>query len=1184
MHLGRYRLLAQLGAGPDGAAYRAVDDAGEPAEVRVLSGASAAPARWKIVGRRLRLAAMLKHAAAVRLRDVRLDHDPPFAALEWVESRGLHECFGETAATPAEVQGVARDICEALAEAHHLGLAHGRLRPSQVRRTAAGALRLDFTGVDTGDPPGPQAPPELDASCRAPETNGEGAPDAAADLYGLGAVLYWLLRGRPYLGGQTPHETPASRDQDTRAVQANWQQEIPLLLAEDPAHRPPAPFLLPRLRGEAVHAADPLGAETVAGLPEPAEPKRTAAPAQVGRFRLLEKLGEGGMGSVYRAEDVSDGTVAAVKLLQGRWDGRQTAWRRLRKEARLLAEVNNPYVANLIEINEHEGVPYLVLEFVEGESLSRLLARRRRLTEAEAVSVMADVARALADAHRRGIVHRDVKPENILVQGDRGQGSGVGNPLTPFSVKLCDFGLARHVLQSASLNVTEAGTVVGTPFYASPEQCTGQPIDARTDVYAMGATLFHLLAGRPPFLAETVLGMTHLHANQPPPPLRQFNPDVSDGICRIIEKALAKSPDARHADAEALLLDLERLRRGEAVSAVAHPRLPPTEAAHVLRYDWSWELEAPPEALWPHVSNTERLNRAVGLPAVEFTAEPDPSGGARRFGAFRKAGVLNAWREHPFEWVEGRRLGVLREYSRGVFKWLASWTELQPRAGGGTTLSHIVRIEPRNLLGRFVAAVEVGVKGKRAVERVYRRIDAHVCGKLGRPETGDPFEPPAGLNAAGRRRLDGLLEKLADWRIDPAVVESLGEFLRSAPPQEVARIRPLALAERLGVDPEALTAACLHGAREGLLLLLWDILCPICRIPSGVKDALQALGEHEHCAACDRDFQPDFAESVEMIFRIHPQIRPSELGVYCIGGPAHSPHVAAQVRVAPGETVELELALTAGTYRLRGPQLPCAVDFAVRPAAPSRRWDVLLVRGAAAPPPVALQEGRQRLGLTNEHPVEVVVRVERTAPRADALTAARASTLALFRELFPDQALSPGKLAGMAALTLLLTDLDPADRLYERFGDARAFGVLHGFFQTVGEVVKQDGGAVVKTVSEGALASFIDPESAVRAALRLAGTAVSGLRPRVAVHRGPVMVATINNHLDYFGATVSRASRLPQRVHGGDVVLTHPVASDPQVAALLHARGLPIEVLPDEAAEAPAEFLHRIKAPSRPAE
>ena len=877
----------------------------------------------------------------------------------------------------------------------------------------------------------------------------------------------------------------------------------------------------------------------------------------------------------------------AVKLLQGRWGNHESAWRRLRKEARLLAEVNNPYVANLIEINEQDGVPYLVMEFVEGESLARLLTRRRRLTEPEAVGVMAAVSRALADAHRRGIVHRDVKPENILLQGSRGQESGVGTEEAPSptpSVKLCDFGLARHVLQSESLNVTEAGTAVGTPFYASPEQCTGQPIDSRTDVYAMGATLFHLLAGRPPFLADTVLGMTHLHANQPPPPLRQFNPDVSDGVIRIVEKALAKNPDARHADAEAFLLDLERLRRGEAVSVAVHPQLPAADPRRVLQYDWSWELEAPPPRLWPYVANTERLNRAAGLPAVQFTTEPDAAGGSRRFGAFRKARVMNAWREHPFEWIEGRRLGVLREYSRGVFKWLASSVELKPRGDGGTTLTHQIRIEPRSLLGRVVAALEVGAKAKRRLGRVYRRIDAYVCGKLGRPEGADPFEAPTTPTSAGLRRLDALLGRLAELRVEPSRRGRAGGVLLTRPPQEVARIRPLALADRLGLDPDETTNACLHGAREGLLLLLWDILCPLCRVPSGVKDALRAVSDHEHCPACDRDFKPDFAESVEMIFRVHPQVRSSERGVYCIGGPAHSPHVAAQVRVAPGETVEVELAL----YRWGVPSARAAASLgggfrgaaggavaALGPAPGARRGRTAAESSSDR---AAGADIDQRASGGNRGARGANRRARRRPdgrPRLDPGPVPRAvpGRGAVARPAGrPGRHDSPGDGPGSR----------PAGCTSE-FGDARAFAVLHGYFQAVGEAVQREGGAVVKTVGEGVLASFIDPEAAVRVALELAGGAVHGaeapLRPRVAVHRGPVLVATINDRLDYFGATVSLASRLTQRVFGGELVLTHAVASDPQVAALLHARGLPIEVIPDEAAVQPWTFLHRVKAP-----
>jgi eukaryotic-like serine/threonine-protein kinase len=1192
MQLGPFRLVAQLDAGRDGASYRAVDADGNPAEVRILGAAVADADRWKALSKRLRLAATFDHPATIHIQALGLDESPPFVALEWIEDKSLAESFAQAVPPSEEGLRIAQELCAVTADAHRLGLAHGQLRPSSIRLADADGLKLDFTGVEARTLAEPATLAQLSAACVAPELEAGATADAAADLYSLGMILYWLMLGRSTLPGRTSKEIAGNIQQETRTFRVSWQHLIPLLLSADPAERPSARTVLEWLQKDDSEAEASPDAQTVLGETVYREsPAKAPVPTRVGRFRLMEKLGEGGMGSVYRAEDTADGTIAAVKLLQGRWNGMEGAWRRLRKEARLLAEVNNPYVANLIEINEHAGTPYLVMEFVEGESLSKTLARRKRLPEVEAVAVMADVARALTEAHRRGIIHRDVKPENILLQGARGQGSGVGNspapdpsPLTPLRVKLCDFGLARHVQQSESMNLTQAGTAVGTPFYASPEQCAGAHIDARTDIYAMGATLYHLLAGRPPFVADTALGLSFLHANKPPPPLREFNPEVSDGVCRIVEKALAKHPDDRQADAETFLLELERLRRGEAVSVVVHPRLPPAAAGKVLLYEWTWELESSPEHLWPYVANTERLNRAIGLPAVDFTTEPNPSGGTRRFGEAKKAGVVNAWREHPFEWVEGRRLGVMREYHRGVFKWLASTVELKPREDGGASLTHRVRIEPRGLLGRIIAAVEVGARGKRALERVYRRIDGYVGGKLGRPETSDPFEPAPALKPAGKRRLAKLLDRLIELRLEPDVVEKLGDFLLNAPPQEVARIRPLALAERLGLNADQLTAACLHSAREGLLVLLWDIICPICRIPSGVKDALQAVGEHEHCPACDFDFKPDFGEAVEMIFRVHPEIRPSELAAYCVGGPAHSPHVAAQVRVAPGETIELELALSEGAYRLRGPQLPYALDFQVRRAAAARRWELTLGQGVPPKTPASLQAGRQILTLTNEHPVEVVVRVERTASRADALTAVRASTLALFRELFPGDALSPGRLASVTSLTLLVTDLDPAGRLYEKFGDARAFDVLHGYLQAVGESVKREGGAVVKAVGEGILASFIHPAAAVRVGLTLAGRTVSGaeigLRPRVAVHRGPVMVATINDHLDYFGSTVSQASRLTQRVRDGEMALTNSVASDPEAAEILRSRGLLIEVLPEEDASSLAGFVHRIKVPA----
>jgi serine/threonine protein kinase/class 3 adenylate cyclase len=1173
MDLGHYRLLAQRGAGPDGACYRAEErDGGAPVEVRVLAPARADAERWLRLARRLRLAALLDHPAATAVRELALEHDPPFLVVEASEGPTLAEDLAGRLPLPlAEAVGLTAALAAALAAAHRLGLLHGQLGPDRVWLAGPLQPKLDFTGLDTGTETDAA---DLDASCRAPE-----AGDGAADVYALGALLFWLLAGRPAAG---PAALPPGPDGVAGLVQQ--------MLAADPADRPPARTVEARLGALlepvastrlAVPAAEGVGSslsQTTAAMPESsADALPTlemmpgpAVPDRLGRFRLLERLGQGGMGTVYRAEDPADGTVVAVKVLRPEFLHSPGALRRFHKEARILAEVNNPHVTNLLEVNEDAGIHYLVVEYVAGRTLGQLVGERGPLDEKTALAVTADVARGLAAAHERGIVHRDIKPDNVLLVGTGTDGPG------PLRVKLSDFGLARHVVESESLNLTQAGAVVGTPVYMAPEQGAGEGVGPPADVYGLGATLFYLLAGRPPFKADSALALLARHRSEPPPSLARINPALSEGTCRLVEKALAKSPEARYAAAGDLLRDLERLLRGEPTALAVHPRLPPCDPAAVLHYDFVWQLESSPRQLWPYVSNTERLNRAAGLPAVRFTTEAaaGESDRVRRFGNFRKAGLTAAWEEHPFEWVEARRMGVLREYTQGPFKWLVSTVELTPRAGGGTTLTHQVRLEPHGVLGRTAAAVEVGVRGRRALDRIYRRIDAFLTGKLGSPAVTDPFEEPAEPAGGQRRRLERLLDRLGGAGVVPDVVERLGDFLAHAPAQEVARIRPLALARRLGLDPDQVVAACLHGACEGLLVLLWDILCPVCRIPSEVRDTLRALREHGHCEACGINFELDFANSVELIFRAHPEVRATELGVYCVGGPAHSPHVVAQVRVGAGERVELDLALDEGAYRLRGPQLPYVLDFRVEAAAPLARWDLSLARGLPPDWPRSLRAGRQVLSLANESDRELLARLERAAPRADALTAARASTLALFRELFPGEVLAPGQLVSVATVTLLVTDLDRAGELYETLGDARAFAVLHEHFRLLDEGIRRHGGAVVKTVGEGLLAAFSEPVGAVQVALGLQGLLArggetKGLRLRVGVHRGPAMVATFNDQLDYYGVTVRQAARLPGLARGGEVVLTQAVAGDPQVAALLTARGLEGELLEADLTGAP---------------
>jgi serine/threonine protein kinase/class 3 adenylate cyclase len=1222
MALPAYRLLSQLGAGRDGVSYRAAPEAGgEAVELRQLDRARADPSRWAALVKRLGVAIRLKHPAALQVETFAASAEPPYVVVAFDDRPTLLERAGGTEPTmpgalAGEAVAVAVTVAGALASAHRLGLVHGALGPWAIRGGGPGLLSIDFTGIDTGSASQRHAEhASLPEKCRAPEVRAGEEPSAAADLFSLGALIAWLCAG----------ETPAASwcPRATHPVHPALVHLVESLIAIDPEERPPAAEAEIRLRGTLEAPGESTAPESqksgtsewsvapsasnetigmsrsdetsfqpvrltglVSGEPVAAAP---FARERLGRFRLVSKLGQGGMGEVYKGVDEADGSVVALKILRPDLVDRPSSLRRFHKEARLLGHVRNPFVTNLLEVNEDDGVHYIVLEFVAGASLDRVLADRGRLDERTALAVTADVARGLMDAHRLGIVHRDVKPSNVLIvdalpEAVTCDGSGVVEGRAP-RVKLSDFGLARHAVEAESQLLTQSGVIVGTPTYMAPEQCAGGEIDCRADVYSLGATLFHLVAGRPPFQASDWRGVIAKHLNDPPPLLAALNPSVSEGLARVVERTLAKSPEARYADAGALLSDLERLLGGEPTGLPMHPALPEAEPGRVLAFDFAWDLDSPPRRLWPFVSNTDRLDQALGFEPVQYRFSVDPALGVRRFLEGRKAGMVEAGEEHPYEWVEGRRLGVFREYSKGPFKWVVSAVELAPR-GARTRLTHKLRLEPRGRLMRLGSRWGVGSRLKRDMERVYRRIDASVSGKLGADPAVDPFEPAPELSDEHRQRLNELLAALVERGIHPDVVARLGDFLASAPDGELSRIRPIALARRLSLPEEAVIAACLHAANVGLLVLLWDLLCPICRIPSDVKETLRALSEHGRCEACQMDYSLDFASSVELIFRVHPQIRQADTNTYCASGPSHSPHVVAQVRVQAGERLELDLDMSEGRYRLRGPQLGWALDFKVRPGTVARRWDLSLAHGPASELVPELGTGGQVLAFSNDSDHPLILRVERVAPRDDALTAARASSLAVFRTLFPAEVLAPGRLVSVASVTLLVTAVDAdGPSLYETLGDARAFSILHEQFHLIDELVREAGGALVKTIGEGVLCVFADPNAAVRAALAIpealaAGETTADLRIRILAHRGPAMAATLNDHLDYFGTTVHQSLEALEATPAGSLVLTRAVASDPDVAGWLRQNRIAGTLLPDSPAGRAVGPLLRIEFPA----
>lgn len=1164
MSLDAYRVKAQIGVGRDGVRYRASrpegDDVVELLAIRRDSEAED-DSWYEAVRRSLRKRRLLVHPAVPRVLELALDQNPPYVVLEaGAERETLREALrNRNALTRLEAAAIGLDLAEILADAHRLGLAHGDLTADriEIEEDSCGlrAARLKFLCL------------EMDSSDRPRRDPDAASPDE--DVKALGDLLRELIGGdqagaHDSNGNGRIHHIN-SHDIDLGESRSTLVRLIDRARSPNAIDRPSAAQMAEELRRIVAAPNDRSNPNTLSRNETQTSLARSDFPwfktnpaaheelegTRLGRFQLFERLGRGAVGAVYRAEDLSDGSIVAIKVLRFDLARSPDAIRRFRKEARILAEIRGPYVTNLLEFNEDGDVHYIVLEYVDGEGLDRRLAEKGKLSEAEAVGIMAQAARALEDPHDRGIVHRDVKPQNILLTGRGDAGSYAVD-----RVKLSDFGLARHVIESDSLQMTRAGTVLGTPLYMAPEQCSGESIGPPADVYAMGATLFHLLAGRPPFLADTAMDLIAKHGSESPPQLKTLNRDLSDGVCRVVEKALAKTPETRYPDASAFRADLERLLRGEPTGIETHPKLPRLNSKSIIAYDWTWELRSSPTALWPFVSNTERFNRAVGLPAVQFSLKHDLDRGVRRFGRFRKGGVEVAWEEHPFEWIEGRRMGVLREYHEGPWAWIVSMVELAPRPDGGTTLSHRFRIEPRGMLGKAITAINIGRRSRKAFDAVYRRIDATRSALEVSSTRVDAFESAYVLSESSRQILEYRLAAIRARGVDRSVVDALGDYLATASDQDLARIRPVALAERLRIDFEKAIHACLHSAYAGLLILQWDLICPICRIASDSRDSLVEIGDHARCEACAVDYPLDFAETVEMIFRIDPTIRRAETRTYCIGGPAHSPHVVAQTRLAPGERFELDLPLAEGSYRLRGPQLPFHFDLRVRSRGAATRIDWDLSDPSCDVEPRTIRAGRVFISLYNPHKREVLIRLERRAERVEAFTAARAAASATFRSLFPRETLAPGRLVGVATIAFVVTVLVGEAALYAESDDAQAFGVIHAHFRLIEDRVRREGGALVKTVGAGTISVFDDPCAAVRAALAIPNVLAADpiarrVEIQIGVERGGALMTTINDRLDYFGRTVDLASRLAELAEAGDIVLGAAIASEPQVALLL---------------------------------
>src|ERR1039458_1386353 len=271
-----------------------------------------------------------------------------------------------------------------------------------------------------------------------------------------------------------------------------------------------------------------------------------------GRYQVTHLIARGGMAIVYRAQDTLLNRPVALKTLYPELSADPLFVEGFRREAQAAANLSHPHIVPVFDWGEDNGTYFIVMELVDGTSLADMLRGGRTLTASHSASLMAQVAAALGYAHRNGVVHRDVKPGNILIASD-GQ------------VKVTDFGIAQAM--SVEDQLAEEGSVMGTATYFSPEQAEGAPVDGRSDIYSLGVVLYEMLAGRPPFIGDSPVAVSSQHVHGTVPLPSEFNSGIPADLQAIVMEALAKSPDRRYQSAEDLRSDLMRFNEGQPVRA-----------------------------------------------------------------------------------------------------------------------------------------------------------------------------------------------------------------------------------------------------------------------------------------------------------------------------------------------------------------------------------------------------------------------------------------------------------------------------------------------------------------------------------------------------------------------------------------------------------------------------------------
>ncbi len=579
----------------------------------------------------------------------------------------------------------------------------------------------------------------------------------------------------------------------------------------------------------------------------------------------------------------------------------------------------------------------------------------------------------------------------------------------------------------------------------------------------------------------------------------------------------------------------------------------------VIRLEKHYAIAFRPAVVWPVLSKTDWINRAMGLPPVEYLFAASPDGGSVVRGRSRLPIGEMRWREFPFEWREPDFYHVHRVFESGPFTEVRLGMELRESPGGAEIVC-FSNMEPRNAVAAWLIRNVIGPKADRDMRRIVAHVEEYLGGKA---EVALPKLPTHAVNEPALR---SGVEKLHASEQPPELIARLETFLRDAPDVGLAHIRPLVLARQWAGDEWEVVTLFLHATRSGLLDLSWEILCPNCRSTRTPVSSLRKLHRTAHCEVCQIEFDAQFDKSVELKFAVNPSVRPRAEQTFCVAGPGGTPHVVGQLWLEPGETRMWKWPAPPRTLRLRSPQVAGSVTLeAHEGAAPGQLLSVACcAQGFTLQREPGGPEATARF--TNPNSFPVLASLEQLGWGDDILTAARATNWQEFRDLFASEVISPDEEVTVGAQVVLFTDLRGSTAMYHGLGDAPAYARVRDHFTVLTEAVGAHHGTVVKTIGDAVMAAFSRVDEALAAVREmhraLGATGANGAQPLVlksSLHVGPCLAVNANERLDFFGTTINLAARMVDCCQGGDLTVSDELFSRPEMAAFLESCPRPPE-------------------------